>query len=161
MTQVYRPAAIHLLALSVIGAGSRQEDHAATGTYGNLGDGEMTMAPNTSGILVGVDGSEFSDTAVRWAVREAAMRHEALTLMAVAERQGPRVTYDSETIHNSRQAQHSEGDRILAAARQIVDEVLGDRRSRQSGYRVPVRPSAGHPHRCVQGHAACGGRLPR
>ena len=89
----------------------------------------MTMAPNTSGILVGVDGSEFSDTAVRWAVHEAAMRHEALTLMTVAERRGPRVTYDNETIQNSRRAQHSEGDRILAAARQIVDEVLGDRRS--------------------------------
>ena len=87
------------------------------------------MAPNTSGILVGVDGSEFSDTAVRWAVGEAAMRHEALTLMAVAERQGPRfVTYDNETILNWRRAQHSENDRILAAARQIVDEVLGDRR---------------------------------
>ena len=99
------------------------------GTYGNLRDGEMTMAPNTSGILVGVDGSEFSDTAVRWAVREAAMRHEALTLMTVAERHGPRVTYDNEVMQNSRRAQHSEGDRILAAARQIVDEVLGDRRS--------------------------------
>jgi len=57
------------------------------------------------------------------------MRHEALTLMTVAERHGPRVTYDSETMQNSRQAQHSEGDRILAAARQVVDEVLGDRRS--------------------------------
>ncbi len=90
----------------------------------------MTTAPNTSGILVGVDGSKFSDTAVRWAVREAAMRHEALTLMAVADRQLPFfVTYDTETVQNSRRAQHSEMDRILAAARQIVDEVLGDRGS--------------------------------
>jgi nucleotide-binding universal stress UspA family protein len=88
------------------------------------------MAPNASGILVGVDGSEFSDAAVRWAVREAAMRHEALTLMTVAEYHGPRfVTYDVEKIQNSRRKRHSEIDRILAGARQIVDEVVGNRRS--------------------------------
>lgn len=88
------------------------------------------MAPNPSGILVGVDGSEFSDAAVRWAVREAAVRHEALTLMTIAEYHGPRfVTYDIEKIQNSRRAQHSEIDRILAGARQVVDEVHGDRRS--------------------------------
>lgn len=79
-----------------------------------------------SGILVGVDGSEFSDAAVRWAAREAALRHEPLKLLAVAERQGPHVTYDSETMQRSRKAQHDEGDRVLAAARQIVDEVLVD-----------------------------------
>jgi nucleotide-binding universal stress UspA family protein len=89
----------------------------------------MTMAPNTSGILVGVDGSEFSHTAVRWAVREAAMRREDLTLMTVAERHGGPVTYDTETMLTSRFAQHGEGDRILATARQIVDDERGDRRS--------------------------------
>lgn len=89
----------------------------------------MTTAPNTSGILVGVDGSEFSDTAIRWAVREAAMRREDLTLMTVAERHGPRVTYDKETMQKSRFTQHGEGDRVLAAACQVVDEELGDRRS--------------------------------
>ncbi len=99
------------------------------GTYGSPGDGEMTMASNTSGILVGVDGSEFSHTAVRWAVREAAMRREALTLMTVAERHGGPVTYDTETMLTSRFAQHGEGDRILAAARQIVDDERGDRSS--------------------------------
>ena len=89
----------------------------------------MTMAPNTSGILVGVDGSEFSHTAIRWAVREAAMRREALTLVTVAERQGGPVTYDTETMLTSRRAQRREGDRVLATARQIVDEELGNRRS--------------------------------
>src|SRR6476646_2492294 len=104
------------------------------GAHGNLGDGVMTMAPNTSGILVGVDGSEFSDAAVRWAVREAAMRHAALTLMTVAEYRGPRIViYDIEKIQNSRRKRHNEIDRILAAARQIVDEVVGDRRSGKVG----------------------------
>lgn len=84
------------------------------------------MAPRVSGILVGVDGSGSSDTAIRWAVREAVTRHEALTLMAVAKRQEPLfVTYDSEKIKTSRQAQRSTYDRILAAARQIVDDELG------------------------------------
>ncbi len=99
------------------------------GAHGNLGDGVMTMAPNASGILVGVDGSEFSHAAVRWAVREAAMRREDLTLMTVAERHGGPVTYDTETMLTSRFAQHGEGDRILAAARQVADDERGDRRS--------------------------------
>ena len=88
----------------------------------------MTTAPSASGILVGVDGSRFSDAAVRWAGREAAMRHEALTLITVAERHLPLfVTYDNEKILGSRQSQHSENDRILAAARRIVDDELGER----------------------------------
>ena len=121
-------------------------------TYGNLVGGKMTMAPNTSGILVGVDGSEFSDTAIRWAVREAAMRREALTLMTVAERRRPRVTYDNETVQSSRRAQHGDGDRILAAARQIVDDEVGDRRSAKwiPSSCSPIRwpPSSMRPRTC-------------
>ncbi|WP_099025914.1 universal stress protein [Mycolicibacterium palauense] len=86
--------------------------------------------PNTAGILVGVDGSEYSDAALRWAVREAAMRHEALTVMSVAERADPH-SYDTGTIQELRREQHAEGDRILAAAQRIVDETLGDRTLRQ------------------------------
>lgn len=90
----------------------------------------MTATARTSGILVGVDGSEYSDAAVRWAVREAAMRDEALTVMTVAEHQDSN-TYDTDAIHQTRSAQRNEGDRILAAAQQVVDEVLGDRTLQQ------------------------------
>lgn len=41
----------------------------------------MSGSSTKYGILVGVDGSAESDAAVSWAVREAFMRHESLTLM--------------------------------------------------------------------------------
>ncbi len=85
------------------------------------GAGMSTDSMTSSGILVGVDGSEFSDAAVRWAAREAGLRREAVTLMTVLERKQPYiVTYDADAMLESRQSQHDEGDRILAAARQII-----------------------------------------
>lgn len=94
----------------------------------------MSTTARPSGILVGVDGSEFSDAAVRWAAREAALHHEALTLMTVAERQRTRITYQTETLQESRRAQHSEGDRILAAAKQIVEDTLDHNAVRKVRY---------------------------
>jgi nucleotide-binding universal stress UspA family protein len=43
----------------------------------------MFESPTRYGIIVGVDGSVESDTAVAWAAREATMRHEPVTLMHV------------------------------------------------------------------------------
>ncbi len=86
----------------------------------------MSTESMTPGILVGVDGSEFSDAAVRWAARAAGLRREAVTLMTAMERKQPYiVSYDSDTMRESRQQQHDEGNRILAAARQIVEETVG------------------------------------
>ena len=39
--------------------------------------------PEEYGILVGVDGSADSDTAVRWATREAVLRNELTTFLHV------------------------------------------------------------------------------
>jgi nucleotide-binding universal stress UspA family protein len=38
-----------------------------------------------SGILVGVDGSGHSQRALEWAMHEAAIRHEPLTVLTVHE----------------------------------------------------------------------------
>lgn len=112
------------------------------GTYAHTSEVSMSASPDRSGILVGVDGSEFSDVAVRWAVREAVMRQEDLTVMAVAERHMPLlVTYDNEKILNSRQSQHSEIDQVLADARRIVDDMLGESRS----VRVEIAFMFAHP----------------
>jgi nucleotide-binding universal stress UspA family protein len=43
----------------------------------------MSESTTKYGILVAVDGSAESDTAVRWAAREAVMRHASVTLMHV------------------------------------------------------------------------------
>lgn len=90
----------------------------------------MTGTPNSSGILVGVDGSEYSDAAVRWAVWEAAMHDEALTVMTIAERQLSH-TYEADLVAQSRRAQRDEGDQILAAAQQVLGEALGGSTLRQ------------------------------
>jgi nucleotide-binding universal stress UspA family protein len=45
----------------------------------------MSETPTKYGILVGVDGSAESDAAVSWAAREAALRHEPVTLMHVVQ----------------------------------------------------------------------------
>jgi nucleotide-binding universal stress UspA family protein len=85
----------------------------------------MTRAADSTGILVGVDGSEYSDAAVRWAVREAAMHEQMLTVMTVAVHQDSN-TYETKVMLANRAAQRSAGERILAAAKRVVGETLGD-----------------------------------
>jgi nucleotide-binding universal stress UspA family protein len=45
----------------------------------------MLSTATKYGVLVGVDGSALSDAAVRWAIREAAMRDAPITLMHVVQ----------------------------------------------------------------------------
>ncbi|BBX45875.1 universal stress protein [Mycobacterium cookii] len=83
------------------------------------------------GIVVGVDGSPSSSTAVRWAAREAAMRHVSLSLVHVIERPpwgllalgGGAVQPPSETLEWER----TEGAEIISAAVKLATDSTQDR----------------------------------
>lgn len=73
-----------------------------------------------SGILVGVDGSEHSRKALRWAVREAGIRHAPLTVLTVHQATaglwGPAVTYqgDHALAEQARKETQKQTDEVLA-----------------------------------------------
>lgn len=72
------------------------------------------------GILVGVDGSNHSERALEWAVKEAATRHAPLTVLAVhqvpAGWMGHGVAYpeDSELVKQTKTAAQELTDKVLA-----------------------------------------------
>jgi len=74
-----------------------------------------------SGIIVGVDGSGHSQRALEWAMKEAAVRHAPLTVVAVhgaiksAYGTGP-VTFadDPARTEETRKAAQAEADKVLA-----------------------------------------------
>ena len=73
------------------------------------------------GIIVGIDGSGHSQRALEWAMKEAAIRHTPLTVLAVHEAVagyfgGVSIyTDDSERTEAVRQAVQAETDKALAA----------------------------------------------
>ena len=80
----------------------------------------MSAGVTRSRILVGVDGSSASDAAVRWAVREAAIRRLPITLIhAVAP-----TPIDSTMAPNGTipQLRLDQARQILGQARQIIDQ---------------------------------------
>ena len=72
------------------------------------------------GIIVGIDGSDHSRHALEWAVREAAVRHAPLTVLAVHRAvvgySGGPVTYpeDATLTRQAREAAQAETDKVLA-----------------------------------------------
>ena len=80
------------------------------------------------GIVVGVDGSPSSDVAVRWAAREAGMRHVPLSLVHVVERPpwglvalgGGAVPPPSEIS----EWQKTEGEEIISAAVELAKDTV-------------------------------------
>jgi nucleotide-binding universal stress UspA family protein len=88
----------------------------------------MTMPKHTSNqIVVAIDGSTSSDTAIRWAAREAAMRNTALTLLHVVLPGLPAwgLGYSMAPLPmDYGEMQRADGEGILEAARRVVEEIL-------------------------------------
>jgi len=72
------------------------------------------------GIIVGIDGSGHSQKALEWALKEAALRREPLTVLAVHEAvrgyfSGPtRYTGDPEQTEKTTAAAKAETEKVLA-----------------------------------------------
>lgn len=72
------------------------------------------------GILVGIDGSGHSERALEWAMKEAALRSQPLTVLAVhpvvAGWTGRAVSYpgDAELLESTRSAAQAVTDKVLA-----------------------------------------------
>ena len=83
------------------------------------------------GVVVGTDGSASSTVALRWAAREATMRHLALTVVhvaapfpvAVSALQWPAGRVPDEVL----EIEENEGRRIIAAAIKLVEHAVGSR----------------------------------
>jgi nucleotide-binding universal stress UspA family protein len=73
------------------------------------------------GILVGIDGSAHSQVALEWAVKEAALRHAALTVLTVHQAVrgfwGGTLHYqgDESLTDKAQQAAQAETDTVLAS----------------------------------------------
>lgn len=73
-----------------------------------------------SGIFVGIDGSSHSQTALDWAMREAGLRHEPLTVLTVEQVPtsgwGGMIVYpqDHELREESRKAAQEAADKAAA-----------------------------------------------
>jgi nucleotide-binding universal stress UspA family protein len=87
------------------------------------------------GIVVGVDGSPSSDSAVRWAAREAAMRNVPLSIVHIIERPPwgmlalgggavPPLTETSEW-------RKTEGEEVISAARKLAEDCVKNARDLQ------------------------------
>ena len=95
------------------------------------------------GIVVGVDGSGHSHTALEWAAKEAAVHQVPLTVLtvhqAVAGFYGSPVSYpgDDAQMQRAREAVGAETDKVLAA--------LGDGRPASAAAATGVAAANAHP----------------
>lgn len=91
--------------------------------------GSNTMSENATGrIVVAVDGSTASDSALRWAAREAMLRNVPLTVLHVVPPAVPPggMGYTLAPLPmNYNDLAKEGGQRVLAAARRLLDEAAG------------------------------------
>ena len=76
----------------------------------------MTYSPADSRIVVGVDGSAASDAAVRWAVREALLRHATVHLVSAYYSDSRQRAQYVPSSWEAPQEEHSAAAEALVAA---------------------------------------------
>jgi nucleotide-binding universal stress UspA family protein len=89
----------------------------------------MSQRSLPRGLVVGVDGSAQSHTALRWAAREAKLRKVALTLVHVLPVELPGWGYGYATaplLQDYGRLQEEQGHRILAAAVRVVGDITAN-----------------------------------
>ena len=90
----------------------------------------MSKGSAQEGIVVGVDGSEHSNAAVRWAAHEATMRSAPLNLVYIVTTPlggwGAWGLSESRVPEDFGQRQEEEGRQIVADAKRIAEASVGD-----------------------------------
>lgn len=82
----------------------------------------MSVEPVRNGIVVGVDGSSPSDTAVAWAARDAALRRVPLTLVNTVPAASAPALFHTGLPDGYWAQQHNRGQEIVALARDIANK---------------------------------------
>lgn len=85
----------------------------------------MASPTKRYGIIVGVDGSPASDSAVSWAAHDAAMRGGPLTLMCVQNPTAP-TWAQAPILQEVKGWQQAEGRSVLAKAFKIAHDIVPD-----------------------------------
>ena len=86
----------------------------------------MSQQSLPRGLVVGIDGSAQSHTALRWATHEALLRKVALTLVNVLPAGLPGGNAMAPLPQDYFQLQEAGGQRVLAEATRIVGEITAD-----------------------------------
>jgi len=85
----------------------------------------MTHSPAGSRIVVGVDGSAASDAAVRWAVREARLRHATVHLVSAYHTDSrQRAHYVPPSSRMTAQEERCAAEALVAAATELARRYL-------------------------------------
>ena len=91
-----------------------------------LREDTMSSGAVRSSVVVGVDGSPASDAAVRWAAREAMMRVLPIKLINVVA--PTLVSSAMAPNHTITQGEELQARQILKQARQVIEELAGEKR---------------------------------